>query len=181
MGKGVSIRSAVARYFSGRTLNQGAAHVLVEATVKDSAGHSETRGEPVTVSESPLLITAVPEGGTLIPGIENQVFVLTSYADGKPARTELRVRAAGNAEQGVTTDDGGVALVSLAAASTPTTLEIEARIETAIAHRVPSRWNLARARSRFCCAPSVPCIAPGSALSCACFLRGSKEPCTWTR
>jgi len=115
------------RYFSGRTLNQGAAHVLVEATVKDSAGHSETRGEPVTVSESPLLITAVPEGGTLIPGIENQVFVLTSYADGKPARTELRVRAAGNAEQGVTTDDGGVALVSLAAASTPTTLEIEAK------------------------------------------------------
>ena len=114
------------RYFAGRPLNQGAAHVLIEATVKDSAGHSETRGEPITVSESPLLITAVPEGGTLIPGIENQVFVLTSYADGKPAKTELRVRAAGNAEQNVTSDDGGVALVRLAAASTPGTLEIEA-------------------------------------------------------
>ena len=115
------------RYFAGRPLNQGAAHVLVEATVKDSAGHSETRGEPITVSESPLLITAVPEGGTLIPGIENQVFVLTSYADGKPAKTGLRVRADGNAEQSVTSDDGGVALVRLAAASTPRTLEIEAK------------------------------------------------------
>jgi hypothetical protein len=115
------------RYFAGRQLSQGAAHVLVEATVKDSTGHSETRGEPITVSESPLLITAVPEGGTLIPGIENQVFVLTSYADGKPAKTELRVRAEGNAEQNVTSDDGGVALVRLAAAATPRTLEIEAK------------------------------------------------------
>jgi hypothetical protein len=114
------------RYFAGLPINQGAAHVLVEATVKDSTGHSETRGEPITVSESPLLITAVPEGGTLIPGIENQVFVLTSYADGKPARTELRVRAAGNPEQHVTSDDGGVALVRLVAASTPRALEIEA-------------------------------------------------------
>ena len=45
----------------------------------------ETRGEPITVSESPLLITAVPEGGTLVPNLENQVFILTSYPDGTPA------------------------------------------------------------------------------------------------
>ncbi len=50
-------------YFAGRPLSQGAARALVEATVKDSAAHSETRGEPITVSQSPLLITAVPEGG----------------------------------------------------------------------------------------------------------------------
>ena len=55
-------------YFAGRPLHGGAAQVLIEATVKDSAGHSEARGEPVTVSESPLIVTAVPEGGSLIPG-----------------------------------------------------------------------------------------------------------------
>src|SRR5208283_5789900 len=82
------------KYFAGRPLSQGAARVLVEATVKDNAGHSETRGEPITVSESPLIVTAVPEGGTLIPGLENQVFILTSYADGKPAVTDVRVQAA---------------------------------------------------------------------------------------
>ena len=49
-------------YFAGRPLSQGAARVLIEATVKDSAAHAETRGEPITISESPLLITAVPEG-----------------------------------------------------------------------------------------------------------------------
>ena len=76
-------------YFAGRPLNQGAARVLIEATVKDSAAHSETRGEPIIVSELPLLITAVPEGGTLAPNLENQVFILTSYPDGTPASTRL--------------------------------------------------------------------------------------------
>src|SRR4029077_1113282 len=42
-------------YFAGRPLSQGAARVLIEATVKDSAGHAESRGEPITVSETPLL------------------------------------------------------------------------------------------------------------------------------
>ncbi len=90
-------------YFAGRPLgaglSPGAARVLIEATVKDTTGHAETRGEPITVSESPLIITAVPEGGTLIPNLENQVFILTSYADGKPASASVRVHAAGNPDQ----------------------------------------------------------------------------------
>ncbi|MDR3698293.1 MAG: MG2 domain-containing protein [Candidatus Sulfopaludibacter sp.] len=98
-------------YFAGRAHTQGAARVLIEATVKDSAGHAETRGEPVTVSESPLLITAVPEGGTMAPHLENQVFVLASYADGAPAAADLTVHAQGNADQKVKTDAGGVAVV----------------------------------------------------------------------
>ncbi len=43
-------------YFAGRNFSQGAARALVEATVKDSAGHSETRGEPITVSQSPCCL-----------------------------------------------------------------------------------------------------------------------------
>ena len=78
-------------YFAGRPLSQGAARALVEATVKDSAAHAETRGEPITISQSSLLITAVPEGGSLIPHLENQVFLLTSYPDGTPASTALTV------------------------------------------------------------------------------------------
>ena len=113
-------------YFAGKPLTQGAARVLIEATVKDATGHAETRGEPITVSESPILITAVPEGGSLVPGIENQVFVLASYADGTPAKTELRVRAAGNPEQRVSTDESGVALIHLASASAPHALDVDA-------------------------------------------------------
>jgi|CZLA01.1.fsa_nt_gi uncharacterized protein YfaS (alpha-2-macroglobulin family) len=114
------------KYFAGRPLSHGAARVLIEATVKDSAGHAETRGEPITVSESPLLITAVPEGGTLVPNLENQVFILTSYPDGTPAKTELTVHAAGNADQRVTTDEGGVAVTRVKAGRGSETLEVDA-------------------------------------------------------
>src|SRR6266550_9209618 len=113
-------------YFAGRPLSQGAARVLIEVTVKDSAGHAEGRREPITVSETPLLVTAVPEGGTLIPGLENQVFLLTSYPDGTPARTELTIQAGDNADQRAVTDDGGVAVIRIKAGAGTQTLTVEA-------------------------------------------------------
>ena len=100
-------------YFAGRPLSQGVARVLVEATVKDAAEHSESRGEPIVVSESPLIVTAVPEGGALISHLENQVFILTSYADGKPATSTVQVHGDGTPIQTVATDSGGVAIVRL--------------------------------------------------------------------
>ena len=100
--------------------------MLVEATVKDAAGHAETRGEPITVSESPLIVTAVPEGGTLIPNLENQIFVVTAYPDGTPAAASVKVHAAGNADQSATTDDGGVAVIRLRAGVGQEPLQIEA-------------------------------------------------------
>jgi uncharacterized protein YfaS (alpha-2-macroglobulin family) len=114
------------KHFAGRPLSQGAARVLVEATVKDSAGHAETRGEPITVSESPLLITAVPEGGTLVPNLDNQVFILASYPDGTPAKADLTVQAAGNTTQRLATDDGGVALARIKSGTNGDNLRIEA-------------------------------------------------------
>jgi len=113
-------------FLAGRPLNQGAARILIEATVKDGAGHSESRGEPITVSESPLLITAVPEGGLLTPGLQNQVFILTSYPDGTPAQAELRVHAAGSADQTASTDKGGIAILSLRGGG-DMTLQVEAK------------------------------------------------------
>jgi hypothetical protein len=117
---------ALPGYFAGRPLSQGAARVLIEATVKDAAGHSETRGDGITVSQSPLIITAVPEGGSLIPNLENQVFILASYADGKPASADVTVHAAGNSDQHVATDAGGVAVVRIQASAGAGNLQIEA-------------------------------------------------------
>jgi hypothetical protein len=113
-------------YFAGRPLSQGAARLLIEAKVKDSTGHEETRGEPITVSESPLVITAVPEGGTLVPNLENQVFILTSYPDGTPARTNMKIRLGRTTDQRAATDDGGVAVIRVDAGAGPETLSVEA-------------------------------------------------------
>ena len=114
-------------YLAGRPLNQGAARLLIEATVKDGANHSETRGEPITVSESAFLITAVPEGGTLAPMLENQVFLLASYPDGSPVQAELKVRGDGVTEQSVNTDEGGVAIVHMKPNAGTASLRIEGR------------------------------------------------------
>ncbi len=114
------------KYFAGRPLSHGAARVLIEATVKDSAGHSETRGQPITVSDSPLLITAIPEGGTLVPGLENEVFILTSYPDGTPAKADVTVRSSMNGNQHAATDEGGIAVVRLKVKAGKDKIEIEA-------------------------------------------------------
>jgi hypothetical protein len=111
-------------YFAGRSLSQGSARALIEATITDSAAHAETRGEPITVSQSPLLITAVPEGGTLVPNVENEIFILASYPDGSPAIASLVVHDPGDDNRGpiplvaderghvsrLTTDTAGVAV-----------------------------------------------------------------------
>jgi hypothetical protein len=157
------------KYFAGRPLSHGAARVLIEATVKDSAGHAETRGEPITVSESPLLITAVPEGGTLVPNLENLVFILTSYPDGTPAKTDVVVHAAGNSDQHVATDEGGVAVARVKAGSGSETLEIDA---------TDQEGN--HASSKFCCARNGLCTALESAYNSEFFLQRRAGPLTWT-
>ncbi|HEY1497397.1 MAG TPA: MG2 domain-containing protein, partial [Candidatus Solibacter sp.] len=114
------------KFLAGHAMSQGSVRMLIEATVKDTSGHSETRGEPVTVSESPLVITVVPEGGTFIPGFENQIFVLTSFPDGTPAETDIQVHVPGFQDRAASTDRSGIAMVGVRAAG-DVTLQVTAR------------------------------------------------------
>lgn len=114
-------------YMAGRPISQGAARLLIEATVKDSANHSETRGEPITVSESPFLLLAIPESGTLIPNLENQIFLLATHPDGSPLKADLTVHPAIGVEQRVSTDEGGIAVIRMKAAPGTENLQVEAK------------------------------------------------------
>ncbi|HEX5283286.1 MAG TPA: alpha-2-macroglobulin family protein [Bryocella sp.] len=100
-------------YFAARSGNRGIAPAIVEAAVRDTAGHIETHDEPITVSESPLLIQAVPEGGQLVPNLDNTVYIITSYPDGTPAQTTVRVRTKAKADQTANTGVNGIAVVHL--------------------------------------------------------------------
>jgi uncharacterized protein YfaS (alpha-2-macroglobulin family) len=113
-------------YLAGRPLDRNAAKVLIEATAKDTAGHSESRGEPITVSESAFLLTAIPEGGTLVPGLENQVFLVASYPDGTPVEADLKVRSRSGDEQDVSTNAGGLAVLTLKKPQRDEVLQIDA-------------------------------------------------------
>jgi len=113
------------RLFAGDGNRHGAAAVVVEATVKDTAEQAETRGEPITVSETPLLITAIPEGGKLVHGLENQVYVLASYPDGTPAKADLEVRI-GGVRQTTKTDEAGIATIQVMGDEANSVLRIDA-------------------------------------------------------
>jgi uncharacterized protein YfaS (alpha-2-macroglobulin family) len=113
-------------FFAGHPMAQGAAVVTIEATVKDGAGHSETHGDAVTVSESPLLITAIPEGGALAAGLNNELFILASYPDGTPARAQIRVHT-DFGEESAETDQSGVATVQVLGPGKTEQVRIEAK------------------------------------------------------
>jgi len=113
-------------FFAGHPLTQGAAPVTIEATVKDNAGHSETHGEAVNVSESPLLITAIPQGGALAAGLKNELFILAAYPDGTPAKAQVRVHT-DLGDENATTDQSGVATVQVMGSGKTTEIRIEAK------------------------------------------------------
>ena len=79
-------------YFVASGLESGQARFALEVTVVDQAEHPEQTSRVLPVAPQPLIIEAVPESGVLKPGVENVVYVLTSYPDGRPAPTELQVQ-----------------------------------------------------------------------------------------
>ena len=110
-------------FFAGRSTQQGSAPVSIGVEVKDTAQHTETKSRNVLVSKTPILIMAVPESGRLLPGLENRVYLLTSYPDGTPAETTI----SGNITAGrIKTDASGVAIVSIRSGAEPVTLNLKA-------------------------------------------------------
>jgi 5-hydroxyisourate hydrolase-like protein (transthyretin family) len=78
-------------YFAGPGLESGQTQFALEVTVIDQAEHAEQTSHVLPIAAQPLIIEAVAESGTLKPGVENIIYVLTSYPDGRPAPTRLQI------------------------------------------------------------------------------------------
>jgi uncharacterized protein YfaS (alpha-2-macroglobulin family) len=86
------------------------AAVTLTATVRDTAGQEQKQTETCVVAAHPIRIEVIPEGGTLVEGVANRVYLLATYADGRPA--QARVAISGQTQE-VETDELGVATVEL--------------------------------------------------------------------
>jgi hypothetical protein len=75
----------------GRPQEAVDALITLAATVKDTAGQSQSRAAAVTVASRPIRIELMPEAGTLVRGVANTIHVLTTYPDGRPAETRLSI------------------------------------------------------------------------------------------
>lgn len=86
-------------YIAGSDLDQGAGRFYLQATVSDQTNHSESASLSLPVTQSSLLIEAIPEGGQWHIGVENILYVLTSYPDGTPAETSLNLNFYSNGQK----------------------------------------------------------------------------------
>lgn len=78
-------------YIVGSDLEGGLGTFFLQASVTDQTNHTESTSLSFPVSSSSLIIEAIPESGSLRPGVENILYVLTSYPDGSPAKAELDI------------------------------------------------------------------------------------------
>jgi hypothetical protein len=72
-------------YFVGQPLQKGDALVKLEVKITDTADHTETVTRTYPVADQPIKVSLIPEGGRLMPGVENRIFAAAIYPDGSPA------------------------------------------------------------------------------------------------
>ncbi|MHC4866352.1 MAG: MG2 domain-containing protein, partial [Planctomycetota bacterium] len=101
-------------HFVGQPLEAGKASAKFEIKVIDTADHKETVTKNVAVTASPIIVAAVPEGGELIPELENKVYIVTTYADSKPAKCRVTwTDSPGGRKITIETDKAGFGEVTL--------------------------------------------------------------------
>src|SRR5262249_38211176 len=78
-------------YFVGQPLQKGDAIVKLEVKVTDNADHVEKVVKSYPVSDQPIRVSLISEGGKLVPDMKNRVFVAAIYPDGSPAECDVKL------------------------------------------------------------------------------------------
>lgn len=86
--------------FAGLPLEGGDALLRIEATVTDTAEHSERSSITLPVSNEPIKIAVVPESATLKPELPMRVFIVTTYPDGTPAKCRFEIKGQRAGDEG---------------------------------------------------------------------------------
>ncbi len=94
-------------------LDNKSVDIDLQITVADTAGHSESVDDNVTVAEKALLIDAIPESGRLRRGIDDLVYLDVTYPDGVAAQAVLTVTDTYSETFHAVTDAYGQAVITL--------------------------------------------------------------------
>lgn len=109
--------------FALPTTVEGDANVTFHVEATDTAGQAQIRDVSRVATKQPLRIEVIPEGGELVRGLRNTIYLMALYADGRPARAELDVTGRGS----VATDEFGVATIEFMPAAEDVQLSVRAR------------------------------------------------------
>ncbi len=108
---------------AGSPTTDGDATASALVSVRDAAGQEVTRTLTFPVTTRPLRVTLVPESGRLVPGIENDIFVFVTTADGRPADASVAIEGLASELQ---TGEQGVASFSLTPRSESLSIAVRA-------------------------------------------------------
>lgn len=78
-------------HFVGLPLEKGSGLIFFNISVTDQADHTEGITSSVPIAKEPIEIELIPESGELEKGIENIIYVITTYPDGKPAPSTVKI------------------------------------------------------------------------------------------
>lgn len=95
-------------YFIGQPLLQGKGIAQFEVKLTDPGKQIESTRVVTTVSEGDLQVVAFPDGGELMPGLTNIVWVAANYPDGAPAKAHVVVTLPDGLKREVDTDELGL-------------------------------------------------------------------------
>jgi len=95
-------------YFAGLPSEGGKGLAVVNVSVTDEAGHTETITRKIPIAQQELVLNAFTADGKLSPGVPNTVYVTAEYPDGRPASTEVTVDTS-DGRRTVETNEYGVA------------------------------------------------------------------------
>lgn len=113
-------------YFVGQPLERGDALLKLDVELTDRAEHTEKKTATYPVAQNPIRVAAVPESGRLVPGVENRVYIVTTYPDGAPAVTRVEAVFAQETLQ-AQTDAGGIAVLTVQAGESGESLQVKAQ------------------------------------------------------
>ncbi|MBN2589931.1 MAG: hypothetical protein JXA96_08705 [Sedimentisphaerales bacterium] len=113
--------------FVGQPLEAGKASAKFEISVTDTADHKETITKNISVTATPIIIAAVPESGELIPGLENKIYFVSTYADSTPAKSRIIWANAPGGRKTIDTDDSGFGEIIIEAENETMTMSLTAR------------------------------------------------------
>ena len=132
--------------FAGTARNRGDASVSLEAEVTDKADHVQKKGRDLIVTTEPIRIEVFPESGTLVQNVENVVYVLTTYPDGRPAKTTVTL---GRNRQQVKASAAGIAKVKLTPDRPQMQLRLTAEDAAGVKATVQRRLHIDRRADAF--------------------------------
>lgn len=75
----------------GQEQDSGDARISLDVLLRDTAGQEQHKMLSRVVTDKPLRIEVIPEAGGLAFGVADRVYVLTTYADGRPAAVRVAV------------------------------------------------------------------------------------------